>query len=151
IFVQISNVNVHHVRELMEEVFGSTGFVEQLCFTKTTGQSSATLSSVFDYLIWYAKDTSCLKYRQLYKAKVPGDEGATEYNKVELADGSLRQATPEELDGSQELPLGARLFSAYSLYSSGESKDQLWEFEWNYNGTPIVLKCPKGYHFKTGN
>jgi adenine-specific DNA-methyltransferase len=151
IFFQISDTNVHHVRELMDEVFGASSFVGQIAFTKTTGQSSATLSSVFDYLLWYARDAERLKYRQLYKRKIPGDEGATEYNKLELTDGRLRQATVEEVEGSKELPSGARLFSAYSLFSAGEGKDQLWQFEWKHGGQRITTKCPKGYHFKTGN
>lgn len=151
VFFQISDTNVHHARELMDEVFGATSFVGQIVFTKTTGQSSATLSSVFDYLLWYAKEPSSLKYRQLYKKKVAGDQGATEYNKVELSDRTLRQATPEELDGTIALPDGARLLSAYSLFSAGESKDQLWEFEWHHQGRRIITRCPRGYHFKTGN
>jgi adenine-specific DNA-methyltransferase len=151
VFFQISDSNVHHVRELMDEVFGASAFIGQIAFTKTTGQSSATLSSVFDYLLWYARDPSSLKYRQLYKRKVPGDEGATEYNKLELPNGTLRQATTDELDGTVKLPDGARLFSAYSLFSAGEGKDQLWQFEWSHRGRRIVTVCPKGYHFKTGN
>jgi len=151
IFFQISDTNIHHARELMDEVFGSAGFISQIAFSKTTGQSSAALSSVFDYLLWYAKDPSSLKYRQLYSKKIPGDDGATEYNKVELVDGTLRQATESELEGSEDLPTGARLLSAYSLFSAGEGKDQLWEFEWSHRGRTIVTKCPRGYHFKTGN
>ena len=151
VIVQISDANVHHVRELMDEVFGANAYVRQICFTKTTGQSSTTLSSVFDYLLWYAKDPSCLKYRQLYARKVPGDEGAIEYNKVELADGSIRQATNEELRDVDLLPQGARLFSTYSLFSAGEGREQLQRFSWEHRGKTIVITCPKGYHFKTGN
>lgn len=151
IFFQISDTNIHHARELLDEVFGATAFVSQIAFTKTTGQSSNTLSSVFDYLLWYCKDRSRLKFRQLYRPKVPGEEGATEYNKLELSDGTIRQATQQELDGTEELPPGAKLFSTYSLFSGGEGKDQLWEFEWSYKGKKILTKCPRGYHFKTGN
>lgn len=151
VFLQISDVNVHHARELMDEVFGASGFVGQIAFTKTTGQSSSTLSAVIDYLLWYTPDSSALKYRQLYRKKIPGDEGATEYNKVELVDGTLRQATPEELDGTAGLPPGARFLSAYSLFSAGEGTDQLWEFAWSHKGQQIMTRCPKGYHFKTGN
>ena len=151
VFVQISDENVHHVRELMDEVFGVGDFIGHICFQKTTGQSSETLSSVFDYLLWYGKDKSTLKYRQIYKPKLPGDEGATEYNKVELPDGSIRQATDDELEDPKSLPQGARLFSTYSLFSAGEGKDQLWEFSWKHRGETIIVRCPRGYHFKTGN
>jgi adenine-specific DNA-methyltransferase len=55
------------------------------------------------------------------------------------------------MDGSELLPPAARLFSAYSLFSAGEGKDQLWEFEWTFGGKKIKIRCPRGYHFKTGN
>jgi adenine-specific DNA-methyltransferase len=151
VFVQISDENVHHVRAVLDEIFGPAGFVGQICFQKTTGQSSLTLSSVFDYLIWYTKDKHKIKFRQLYKRKFPGDEGATEYNKVELADGSIRQATTAELEDFTLLPRDARLFSTYSLFSAGEGKDQLRRFSWENNGKKITIDCPRGYHFKTGN
>jgi len=40
IFVQISDENLHHVRELMDEVFGSKNFKGLICFSKTTGLES---------------------------------------------------------------------------------------------------------------
>lgn len=49
-FVQISDENVHLVRSLMDEVFGSENFVSQITFSKTTGASGDGLSSVSDYL-----------------------------------------------------------------------------------------------------
>ena len=41
IFVQISDENVHHVREVMDEVFGEENFVRVIQFKKTGGQSSS--------------------------------------------------------------------------------------------------------------
>ena len=40
VFVQISDENVHHVREVMDEVFGAENFVCISRFQKTGGQSS---------------------------------------------------------------------------------------------------------------
>src|SRR6185436_3868638 len=37
IFVQISDENLHHVREVMDEVFGQENFVSQVVFLKTSG------------------------------------------------------------------------------------------------------------------
>src|SRR3989344_2316829 len=34
-FVQISDENVHHIREIMDEVFDSKNFINEICFTKT--------------------------------------------------------------------------------------------------------------------
>ena len=45
IFVQISDENVHRVRCIMDEVFGSENFVSQIGFVKTTGASTKLLGS----------------------------------------------------------------------------------------------------------
>src|SRR6266513_206530 len=37
IFVQISDENVHHVRELMDEIFGAANFAALICFSKSAG------------------------------------------------------------------------------------------------------------------
>jgi len=83
VFVQISDENVHHVRELMDEVFGAANFVALVSFKKTSGASSPTagtdvIPSVADYLLWYGRDSSATKYRQIYFPKTlnPGDLGA---------------------------------------------------------------------------
>ena len=85
VFVQISDENLHHVRELMDEVFGVSNFVSVILVQKTGGQSSQYLAGVADYCIWYAKDKSSLKYRQLYRQKVAGEgHGSGErYNLVD--------------------------------------------------------------------
>ena len=71
IFVQISDENLHHVRELLDEVFGAENFV--CCdsrFVKTSQLRQAICCRyVNDYLLWYAKDKERLKYRQLYVQK----------------------------------------------------------------------------------
>ena len=51
IFVQISDENLHHVREVMDEVFGAENFVCRNTFVKTTGLKHRQLSvNVADYL-----------------------------------------------------------------------------------------------------
>ncbi len=57
VFVQIGDENVHLVRSLLDEVFGSENFVGQISVQTTTGASSPaartdTLASVCDYVIW---------------------------------------------------------------------------------------------------
>jgi adenine-specific DNA-methyltransferase len=106
VFVQIGDENVHLVRCLMDEVFGSENFVSQVAFKKTAGASGNLLSSVFDYLIWFSKQKDPLKYRPIFKDKIPGEKGAGQYDWIDLAEGSLRQ-----LGQNEELPEGARLFA----------------------------------------
>lgn len=82
IFVQISDDNLQHVRELMDEVYGAENFVCLIAFAKTTGFSGKTLSSVADFILWYARDIGRIKFHQLYRAKEAGEEGATKYKPV---------------------------------------------------------------------
>jgi adenine-specific DNA-methyltransferase len=62
-FVQINVENEHLVRSLMDEVFGAGNYYASVAFNKTTGFTTQRLSSVYDLLVWYAKDISQLKYR----------------------------------------------------------------------------------------
>ena len=93
IFVQIGDENVHRVRAVMDEVFGKGNFVSQVAFKKTTGAGSPAigtdvLASVQDYLLWFARDTSSVKYRQMYSEKEAGAKGAASYNRVQSVDGA---------------------------------------------------------------
>jgi adenine-specific DNA-methyltransferase len=54
--VQISDENIHHVKEQLDEIFGNENYCGIINFVKTTSQTADLLSSVNDYLIWYAKD-----------------------------------------------------------------------------------------------
>lgn len=73
IFVQISNENVHRVRCILDEVFGNENFVSLVPFTKTTARTAKYLNQICDYLIWYSKDLSNLKYRQLFSDRIGHD------------------------------------------------------------------------------
>jgi adenine-specific DNA-methyltransferase len=115
-FVQIGDENVHLVRNLMDEVFGSENFCALITFTKTGGQSDEQLALVADHLVWYAKSHEMMKYRQLYIAKLQGGAGAAKYNQIELEDGK-RVAMADALDDDGALPNGARLFRKDTLTS----------------------------------
>ena len=87
VFVQISDENLHHVREVMDEVFGADNFASIIGFSKTTGASGARLGSVTDYLLWYARDLERMRYHQLYHEKRPGEQGGSQYTWIEQPDG----------------------------------------------------------------
>src|SRR5205814_9556437 len=59
VFVQISDENVHHVRELMDEVFGTDNSVVTIVFKKKS--STETTEAVNDYILWYARDRAALR------------------------------------------------------------------------------------------
>lgn len=54
--MQISDENVHLVRNVMDEVFGSGNFVSQISFRrKVNAMNPKYLGVVNDYVIFYAK------------------------------------------------------------------------------------------------
>ena len=130
VFVQISDDNLHVVRNLLDEVFGPSNYVSTITFTKTSSSSSSGLSTVADFIIWYAKDKPQMKYRQLYKDKVLGGPGATGYTKARMPDGSTRSLTPEEKAGLVAVPASDRVFATDNLTSQRPARGaDLIEFE----------------------
>lgn len=69
IFLQIGDENVHRVRSLMDEVFGEENFVSQIHYLTTSSQTAQFLAGIGDYILWYSKDRSRLKFRPAYKEK----------------------------------------------------------------------------------
>ena len=108
VFVQISDENLHHVREVMDEVFGTENYCSQIVFRKTTGAGSSMLDSTYDLLVWFAKDRKYVKYRAQFLARTVEDDD--NLRSVELRDGSRRPMTPDEATGLIALPDGARPF-----------------------------------------
>jgi len=88
VFVQISDENVHHVREILDEVFGINNFISLIAFTSTSGFPSTTLARTGDYIVWYSKDKSQIKYNQLFVEKDISIEGGR-YSWLLLPDRSL--------------------------------------------------------------
>lgn len=128
-FVQIGDENVHHVRELMDEVFRKENFVTQIYFATNSGFYGATLSRVGDYIVWYARDRSNIKYRQLYLDKLRLESGDEAYKHIELADSSRRTMSQEERRGNSPLPSGAKIFRYGGLQGSGATiSDTPFEF-----------------------
>ncbi len=68
-FVQISDENVHYVRQIMDEVFGADNFICVISFRTASTKPTKYLSGVADFLIWYSKNKSQMKYRELYNKK----------------------------------------------------------------------------------
>ncbi|HMC23678.1 MAG TPA: DNA methyltransferase, partial [Thermoanaerobaculia bacterium] len=119
VFVQIGDENLHHVRELLDDLFGGQNFISLVTFQKTTGQTSELLPGVSDYLLWYGRDRERTKFRQLYSAKTVGGEATGEYVWVRLPDGTERILTSEERREPLLIPEGGRVFRQDSMVSQG--------------------------------
>ncbi|MGA2705604.1 MAG: DNA methyltransferase [Isosphaeraceae bacterium] len=127
IFVQISEENVHHVREVMDEIFGPENLMALIPFRKKTMPLGAKfLESVVDYLIWYARDKDNVLYNTLYeKMSVEGD---SHWNYVEMADGTRRKMTRDEISDHKLLPPGSTPIQLVSLYPAGVNQTGLFTF-----------------------
>lgn len=114
-FVQISDENVHLVRCLMDEVFGSENFVAQINYRSKMPLESGKIEAAFDYVIWYSKNKEQVKYRNLYVPKNTGK--GTEFAFIDDADSpdGYRRLTDEEY----RQPTQKRLFKRSDLTSSG--------------------------------
>ncbi len=129
IFVQISDENVHHIREILDELFGAKNFCSLITVVKTSAQEADILSSVCDYLIWYAKDINNVKFRKLRIHRAIGEAGTAEYNRVELEDGTRRVMTEEEREDWSRLPSGGRPYRQDNIVSQRPPGDFPVEFE----------------------
>ncbi|THJ22478.1 MAG: site-specific DNA-methyltransferase [Nitrospira sp. CG24D] len=129
IFVQISDENLHHVREVMDEVFGSENFCGLIVFKKSGGTTSELLGSPCDYLLWYGRDRQRTKYHQLFKTKATAGSEDSAYSRVELPGGIRRPMTKEEREDLTLLPVGAKLYRLDNLTSQGFRQFTTVEFD----------------------
>ena len=134
VFVQIGDENLHRVRALMDEVLGESNFVAVIVYAKTTGFSGLTLSSVTDYIIWYCRNISSLKFRPYYSTKYAGGEGAKKYRPASTITALKNSAFDL-----------TRLATSADLTSQGASISSEQEFLFRAKRwTP-----PAGLHWKT--
>ena len=116
VFVQISDENVHHVREVLDEVFGSENFVAQIMFLKTGGFETNSIADARYFLLWYAKDREPgPKYREDIRRKSLGTDDVGPYSWLELADGTRRRMTSAERQDPASDPPKARRYRLDNL------------------------------------
>lgn len=124
IFVQIGDENMHRVRALMDEVFEERNYISLIGFAKTTGSTEDYLGQTTDYLLWYAKDKSYVKYRLALKRKKPGEKGGTNYNRVREIVGFSRSLTESALEYPRIARGELRIYSLDNLTSQSSGRDK---------------------------
>lgn len=128
VFVQISEENVHLIRNICDEIFGVKNFIAQISFRKKTMPLGASyMEQMHDYIVFYAKDKEKLKFRQLYLPYLP--EGSQDWKWVELPDGSRREMTRAERQNYSMLPQGARPYRLKHPNPIGENESNKYPFE----------------------
>jgi adenine-specific DNA-methyltransferase len=137
VFVQISDENLHHVRELMDEVFGSQNAMPMITFRKTTGAGSPSgyveaVPQTVDFLVWYSKDKRAAKINRLFTEK--SFEEDFNYSNVQLPSGKRRPIGKNEtLD---DFPDGSRAYAPNPMTS--QSGGPTTQFEFDVNGSKFV-------------
>ena len=161
-FVQISDENVHLVRNIMDEVFGSENFVSFISFSTSSGFTTKTLTRIGDRILWYSKDIIKVKYRQLYIEKgLPVND--PNYRLLKFNDETSRYMTNEETLNPNLIPKDARIYRIDNISSQGRSnQDEPFSFEGeifrpapNRHWTPglkgMQPLADRGRLIKTGN
>lgn len=141
VFVQIGDENVHLVRNVLDEVFGSDNFVAVISFRKTATANSPmarlnAIGRITDYVVWYSKSAENTKYRQIYTSLT--EDELSGYNVVETASGEIRP-----YDG--QLGKGERRTSLSDSSSMGAQENFDYAFE--YAGR--VFRTTPGRHWST--
>lgn len=142
-FVQISDENVHHVKEIMDEVFQPQNFVRIISFRKTSFASSELLPPISDYLLWFAKDISNIKYHNLFMLKdLPVND--PNFRFVELVDGVRRAMTNEERENPYLLPKNSKIYRYSDITSPGKSN---YNNDFEFEGE--IFNPGEKHHWKT--
>jgi len=151
VFVQISDENLHHVREILDEVFGTENFCSVITFRKTSGANSPdakvnVLATVSDYVVWYGKDRGKVKYRQPYQEKAVGGEGAGQYTWHQPSGSVAQPIRGTDLEKViQDEQAVLRLLRPDNLASAGFSDVLSQEFEFRDE----QFSPPSNTHWKT--
>ena len=161
LFVQIGDENVHLVRSVIDEIFGEDNFIAEFLIKKTGSQKSKTINSVNDYILFYSRTAEKNKFRKLFEERQLDSSVVSDFPQAELGSSdvmNLKSHTNhdgEEIDYRlypkrifEDFP-DARLFSTWSIMSSGERPRQMKPIEfrgetiapsrgqcWSHTSTP---------------
>ncbi len=126
IFLQISDENVHHIRELLDEIFGMENFVAQINFRSMSPLGQSGMARVYDYILWYARDKKKMKYRSIFINREIEEE--PEFCYLDTGDGLYKKLNREEIAA---LPADQRkkIFKRSTLTSSGYTPSCTYPFE----------------------
>jgi adenine-specific DNA-methyltransferase len=127
IFVQIGDENLHHVRELLDEVLGPQNLVALITFQTMMPLESGQLESVTDYMCWYARDKQRLKYRNLFTPKNVGF--GSEFVLADSDNGGYRRLTVQEIEKFGETAGKYSVFKRSDLASSGYTPSCVFPIE----------------------
>ena len=124
VFVQISDENLHHVREVMDEVFGTENRQAQVSFLRGGAQTS-TLPSVSDYLLWYGRDAERTRINPIWLAD-GGWAVASQDLWVEEKSGARRRVSSAYIPQTDE-----RIFTHRAMQSATATEASKFEIKFD--------------------
>jgi adenine-specific DNA-methyltransferase len=134
IFIQISDENIHRVRQLLDELFGVENFVAQINYRSMTPMRQSRMASVYDYVLWYARAADKMFFQPIYTPTDITDDG--EYSYVAGPGGAARKLTRIE---KAEWADKKGIFKRSDLSSSGYTVSCTFPFQFQGQECP-----PKG-------
>ena len=141
IFIQISDENLHFVRNIMDEIFGPENFMSVISFQTKIPLGTKHLANLNDYLVWYAKDKSQIKFTKIFKERELNES----YGYIELENKTVRRFNYEN-DKDLLKNKKNRVFRILDLVSSGQTETCIFDFE--FEGE--IIKAPSsGRSWKT--
>ena len=140
VFVQISNENVHLVRSVLDEVFGSENCVATIVWKKAA-PNAKIIKNNFNYLLWYTKELELCKSRKIFRKRLI-NEGATDDPRIlalwgEFSNGEIRTLTSDEKRNPWALPEDVHVFRIQDIETPSKSENQ---FELSIHGKTFLPK-----------
>jgi adenine-specific DNA-methyltransferase len=124
VFVQIGDENVHLVRNILDEVFGSENFCQLIPFRKKLMPLGAKLlEGMTDYLLWYSKDIQNVKFKHTYQASQPRYE--SRWTNAEIDEKRVKLSQNDFAN----LPSGAKVYRLVSQRAPSFSQSTVYDFE----------------------
>lgn len=157
IFVSIDDNEVHHLRQLMNEVFGEENFITTFVWEKTQhfGRQKENFYSNVDYVIVYAKNLysqQSLKRRLLVERLLDELEDAPLYNasnptnQVVFPSGSTVFKIPDGVYTQTEDDK-YRLLSPVEVRNGRNVEDFILEFKSRWSPETVIEEFEKGAQF----
>ncbi len=129
IFVQISSENLHHAREILDEIFGSKNFISIIDFRTRGVITSEFIPQVCDYILWYAKNKQKAKTQKIFVMKTMDED--SRYSWVELNDNTKRPLKKEEKLNPNLIPKNSQIFIPDKLSAMAYSDSTYYEYTFN--------------------
>jgi adenine-specific DNA-methyltransferase len=134
IFVQISDTNLPHALELMNEILGANNRISTISFLRGGANTNTLgLPSVNDFLLWYAKDADKVKIRPLLI-----NDGGWASRSQDL--WIEKDGERSRISGIHKAPNNSSIFTHRALESARNTGSELNRFKIYFQGKEFQPK-----------